>query len=307
MRLRFLALLIGVVLGAVGMYVYRQAATFDTVQVSPDSWMIVGADGGVMVSSNVAVLKTAAGPIVVDTMTFPFHGRWIRRFAGEVAGGAVQAVINTHHHQDHTHGNPAFDAGTRVVSTVRAREHLVTDDAEFWQGEAAALLPNETFADDHVIQVGGKTIRLVHLGRGHTDGDLVALFVEDRVLVTGDLVWNRHYPNIDLEAGGSLPAWDATLDRVLELEFDKVIPGHGAVMDREGVRGFQSFLRELWQVGTAAAREHKSLEETLASAQLTTDIDYRAVSLPFVITLDRDFVITRAWQEATGAVKADGR
>ncbi len=127
----------------------------------------------------------------------------------------------------------------------------------------------------------------------------MVLFVEDRVLHTGDLMFNGRYPNIDLEAGGSVREWSATLDRVLELDFDAVIPGHGPVTDRAGLAAFQGFLRELWSVAEEAVKRGKSLSETQASVELTTDAGYEVMAIPFVMRLDRDFVVGRAWQEAT--------
>jgi len=82
-----------------------------------------------------------------------------------------------------------------------------------------------------------------------------------------------------------------------------VIPGHGAVTDRDGLIAFQSFIRELAAVAADAAAAGKSLEETLASANLREDEGYEAMSIPFVMNRDRDYVIRRAWEEATGAVK----
>jgi glyoxylase-like metal-dependent hydrolase (beta-lactamase superfamily II) len=213
-------------------------------------------------------------------------------------------VFNSHYHIDHSHGNPGFAAGTRVVATQRTLDYLMHFDADYWRGAAAGTLPNDLFSDAHELRLGGKTVRALHLGRGHTGGDLVVLFVEDRVLHTGDLFFHRRYPNIDLEAGGSVEAWIQTLDRVLALDFDRVIPGHGDVTDREGLLAFQRFLVELWQVGRDAAREGLALEATLRTARLTQDAGYGVIGVPFVFRLDRDFVVTRAWQEATGAVVA---
>lgn len=204
---------------------------------------------------------------------------------------------------DHTHGNPAFVPGTRVIAT--ALEHLHARDAAFWEGEAASLLPSDTFDDDYVIQIGGKTVRLIHPGRGHTDGDLVAIFEEDRVVHMGDLYFNDFYPNIDLEAGGSVRVWIETLERVLDLPFEHVIAGHGPTTDRQGIRAFQDFLRELWSVGEQAAAEGMSLEDTLATAKLATSADYGVIGVPLVFGLDRDFVVRRVWEEATGAVVVD--
>jgi glyoxylase-like metal-dependent hydrolase (beta-lactamase superfamily II) len=254
---------------------------------------------------NVGVLATERGAVVVDTMTFRSQGSRILKLAEQLGRGPVQAIVNTHYHQDHTHGNPAFAPGTQVVATQRTRDYLLHFDADYWTGPARDTLPGVTFEDTHLLSVGGKTLRCLHLGAGHTGGDLVVLFVEDRVLHAGDLFVNRRYPNIDLEAGGSVREWDATLDRMLALDFDRVIPGHGAVTDREGVVAFQRFLRQLWQVGEAAAREGLSLEETLSRAELTEDAGYETGSLPFIYRRDRDFVLRRVWEEATGAARAE--
>jgi glyoxylase-like metal-dependent hydrolase (beta-lactamase superfamily II) len=285
---------IAVVAGVAAVYLYQRISSLDAVAVTDDVHMIEGLGG------NVGVLATGDGAIVVDTMTFRLQGRRIRDLAERLGRGPTQAVINTHYHTDHTHGNPAFASGMRVVATERTLGYLHATDADYWSGTAAGTLPNETFEERHELRIGGKTIRLVHPGRGHTNGDLVALFVEDRVVHTGDLFFNGRYPNIDLEAGGSVAEWAASIDRVLELDFDHVIPGHGPVSDREGLRGFQRFIRQLAAVGAEAARSGASLDETRASAALDADTGYEVLAIPFVMRLDRDFAIRRAWEEATG-------
>jgi glyoxylase-like metal-dependent hydrolase (beta-lactamase superfamily II) len=293
-----LAALLVFAAGALAVYVWTGIHDFEVEELTPDVHVISGWGG------NVTVLRTGAGAVVVDTMTFRMQGEEIRELAEELGGGPVTAIVNTHYHRDHTHGNPGFAPGTRVVATERTLEHLRARDAAYWEGEAALTLPSDTFSEEHELRVGDKTIRSFHLGRGHTDGDLVTLFVEDRVLVTGDLLFRFRYPNIDLEAGGSVPAWIETLDRAAELDFDRVVPGHGPITDREGIRAFQGFLRELWEVGSEAAGAGLSLDETLAQAKLTTDAGYDVIGVPFVFRLDRDFVIRRAWEEATGAAGA---
>ena len=73
----------------------------------------------------------------------------------------------------------------------------------------------------------------------------MVLFVEDATLHAGDLFTNRVYPSIDLKAGGTVREWGDTLDAVLALPFNHVIPGHGALSDRAGVEQFQRFMRQL--------------------------------------------------------------
>lgn len=281
-------------LGAV--YVYDKVMAFDTEQVTDDVSAIYGFGG------NVGVLRTEHGVVIVDTLTFVSQGRRIRDLAERIGGGPTQAVINTHYHVDHTHGNPAFAVGTKVVSTQRTRDYLLFFDAKYWEGDAAGTVPNETFDERHELRIGGKTIRLHHLGRGHTGGDLVVLFVEDRVIHTGDLFFNRRYPNIDLEAGGSVREWIDTIDRILAIDFDRVIPGHGLVTDREGLEAFQRFLQDLWTQASDAAAAGKTLRETLETVDLQYDDGYEVFSIPFVVKLDRDFVVRRAWEEASRAV-----
>jgi glyoxylase-like metal-dependent hydrolase (beta-lactamase superfamily II) len=285
------------VIAAASIWGYRRATDLEVVPVTDDVHVIYGLGG------NVAVLSTDSGALVVDTMTFRTQGARILELAERLADGPVQGIVNTHYHSDHTHGNPAFPAGTRVFATDRTLAYLKKVDADYWQGGAAGTLPNETFRNEHSLRIADKTVRLIHPGPGHTDGDLVALFVEDRVIHTGDLFTNNRYPNIDLEAGGSVREWVAAIDRVLELDFEKVIPGHGPVSDREGLRAFQNFMRQLAEVGGQAARNSWSLEETEREAKLDADAGYEVMSIPFVIRLDRQFVVRRAWEEATGKVE----
>ena len=119
---------------------------------------------------------------------------------------------------------------------------------------------------------------------------------EDRVLHTGDLFSNGVYPNIDLEAGGSVRDWPATLDRVLTLDFDTVIPGHGPLSDRAGLVRFHDFMASLWTQTKAVADRHGTLDEALRTVDLGRFGLGRRWFAPY---LDRRFVIRRAWQEAS--------
>ena len=299
-----IGLAIVVIGGGFAGYMYNEVRTLEVVPVTDDLWMISG------VGSNVAVLRTSEGAVIVDSMTFPLQGRLIEEQAKALTGQPVALLINTHYHLDHTHGNPGFDDSRRlrVVATDRTLAHLKRLDGAFWEGDAAQFLPNETFTDAREISIGGKTLRLRRPGRGHTDGDLVVLFVEDQTIHMGDLYFNKHYPNIDLEAGGSVKEWSASIDAsIAGATFTKVIPGHGALSDKAGLDGFQRFIEELDAVGAKAAADGASLEQTLERTDLTTDAGFTEIHFgPIPLGLDRDFVIRRAWEEATGAIKTTG-
>ncbi|MCB1684042.1 MAG: MBL fold metallo-hydrolase [Pseudomonadales bacterium] len=287
------AVLVLALLGAA--LVYNRIRSLEVEQLSTDLFVLRGMGG------NVAVLRTDTGSVVVDSMTLPIQGERIRELARELTGVDVLLIINTHYHLDHTHGNPAFAPGTAVMSTERTLQHLKALDADFWSGDAARLLPGETFTDQATLNIGGKRIELIHPGPGHTDGDLVVVFSDERVIHTGDLLFNGHYPNIDLEAGGTISGWPATLDRVLELDFDRVIPGHGLTTDAAGIRQFQRFLSQLGEIGRRAVETGAGLESVRSSDALTEDAGYEPIRFFGVsLGLDRSFVLQRAWEEATG-------
>ncbi|MFT5444302.1 MAG: cyclase [Myxococcota bacterium] len=288
-------MVIGVVVGTVavglGSFIYTQLTQLEWKNVRGDVYLIQGLGG------NVGVLKTSEGAIVVDTMTFPLQGERIRALAEELAGGPVIAVINTHYHRDHTHGNPSFESIPRFYATTKTKEHLLTSDTESWTGAAASTLPNELIDDTRTIQIGGKTVTLSFLGRGHTDGDLVVHFVDDRVVHLGDLFFNKRYPRIDIAGGGSAQEWAATLDRALEIEFERVIPGHGDIADAEGVRGFQRFLQDAFREVSKAKTAGLSLEQAQDTIELESDEGYGPGGLPPIVVLDFNGVVASIWDE----------
>jgi len=67
------------------------------------------------------------------------------------------------------------------------------------------------------------------------------------------------------------------------------------------LRQFQRFMQQLGAVGADAAKAGKSLEQTQQEAVLDADAGYETMEIPFVMRLDRDFVLKRAWEEATGS------
>jgi len=289
--LKRLGLTLLLVVLAIAGWAWYRIGRIDVQQIAKDIYVMTGVGG------NVGVLVTSEGVVVVDTMTFVRQGDAILGRIQELTDKPVVAIINTHYHLDHTHGNPAFVQGTKVVATNRTLQHLRELDADFWRDPPARdLLPNVTFDAAYELRLGGKTVRAFHPGRGHTDGDLVVLFVEDRVVHVGDLFFNGYFPNIDLEAGGTAREWAATIERVQELPFDTVIPGHGPVSDRQGFARFQEFMTSLW----TQTKQVVDRGGTLADAYREVNLDrFGLTRLWFAPYLDRRFVIRRAWEEAT--------
>ena len=284
-----------VLIAAFAAFVYLSLRSLEVETLSDKLHVIRG------MGSNVTVLQTDEGAVVIDSMTTHLQGRLIREKVKEITGQETVLIINTHYHLDHTHGNPSFQPGTRVIATERTLSHLQALDSDFWTGDAARLLPNETFTESLKLNVGTQTLRLLHPGRGHTDGDLVVFIDSEETVVMGDLLFHNYYPNIDLEAGGSVQLWSSTLDRVLEGNFKTAIPGHGATTDRNGIIKFQEFMEQLADIGREAAANKTPLDDVVASSSLDTDAGFEMIKFAGIpIGLNREFVLRRTWEESTG-------
>ncbi len=208
----------GILLGTAGLFLIwsqtqRQPLTME--KVTENLFVIVG-NGG-----NVAVMPTSEGVLLVDDK-FAQDAPDIVAKVKSISDKPIRYIVNTHQHGDHTGGNEILMATpAEVIAHRNARANMVT--------QKQPGLPRITFSDESQVFVGGKEVRARYFGRGHTNGDAVILFPADRVLHTGDLFVNGGAPFIDYSGGGSLVEWDKTLDQVLQLDFDIVIPGHGPV------------------------------------------------------------------------------
>ena len=228
------------------------------------------------------------------------QGRIIQQKAEQLTGQAASVLINTHYHLDHTQGNPGFSNNLRIISTDKTLAHLTNIDGDDWQGDKAEYLPNETFDKQLTLRLGDKTLDLIHPGRGHTDGDLVVYIRQLKTAVMGDLFFNRHYPNIDLEAGGSVQRWPLAIDKVLGLGVTTVIPGHGATSNELGLKQFRRFMAQLGTIARQASAQDWSLERMLATDQLDTDTGFKELAFAGIpLGLDREFVLKRAWEESS--------
>ena len=101
-----------------------------------------------------------------------------------------------------------------------------------------------TFTTEAEVNLGGKQVRAIYMGRGHTNGDAVIYFPALRVLHTGDLMAGTS-PLIDYNGGGSVVEWTKTLDNALKLDFDTVIPGHGAITNKAGLQTYRDNVEKM--------------------------------------------------------------
>ena len=209
----------------------------------------------------IGVIGGAEGLAVIDT-------RATHRLADELRDdlrylpGEILAVINTHGHWDHAFGNARFSAyplwgHVRCAAMVRDQgEAMRTRLVEQYPDEAddfrAVELtpPTRLFDDAATLDLGDRQVEMRHLGRGHTDNDIVITVPDASVLFAGDLLENAPAPAF----GDSYPrAWAATGAALLRLIDGVVVPGHGDPFGRDFAERQVAELDEVARLGVEVA------------------------------------------------------
>jgi glyoxylase-like metal-dependent hydrolase (beta-lactamase superfamily II) len=189
-------------------------------------------DGLIHESGDVAVRVTSEGLIVVDDK-FASQAADVFAHVKAVSPLPVKYVLNTHHHGDHASGNAYVREmpGVNILAhqNIRANFLRIKQPGE----------PTLTFANEAAVHLGNTDVQLFWFGRGHTNGDTVIYFPDLKTIHAGDLIIDA-MPVIDYPGGGSAIEFISTIDRLLALDFDTLIPGHGKLLTKDDARAYRA-------------------------------------------------------------------
>ncbi len=190
-------------------------------------------------SVNLGLIVGSQRTLLVDTGSSPEQGRTIRAALAGVTDLPLTAVVVTHWHYDHAFGLAAFADVPRIAHEsvqVRLTSAEAAADARRLGLDPQGLgQPNLEIAVATALELGDRRVEIAHLGRGHTEGDLVVVVPDAEVLFVGDLLESAGPPSFGSD---SVPAeWPATLDAVIGLmtATTVAVPGHGEPVGREFV------------------------------------------------------------------------
>lgn len=238
-----------------------------TVKVQDNIYAVVQGEG---VDSNTTFIITPEGVIVVDTRTTPAEAKKALVELRKITDKPVLYTINTHYHGDHTFGNQVFSESQTIIAHENVRKMLKgqngLDHLELFKtfgvpglDEVQITLPNMIYKNQMEIFLGGYHLQLLHLGKGHTDGDTVVYLEELKMVITGDLVFADTIP---YAGDGYIDSWIESLQILHNYDIEIVVPGHGEVGGKTTLIAMKHYLMKLRNQVKQQIGKGKSLEET---------------------------------------------
>ena len=249
------------------------AVEIETIQVSGNVYMLVGAGG------NIGLSVGEDGAFIIDDQYAPLSDKIMAAIA-DLTDADVKFLVNTHYHGDHTGGNEAFgEAGALIFAHDNVRARMSTDQfrAIFDQSipaSPAGALPIVTFSDEMTFNWNGDAIRAIHVAPAHTDGDSILYFHDANVIHMGDTFFNGFYPFIDVGSGGDINGIIGAGYRALSIANDDtaIIPGHGPVSDAAGLAAWLDMLK-VTRVSMQSLIDRGMSEDEALAARPTAEFD----------------------------------
>jgi cyclase len=251
----------------------------------------------------IGVLAGPDGVLMVDAQFAPLSDKIVAAIK-QISDGRIRFLINTHVHGDHTGGNENIG---KLGATILARENLrarlikPAPQANGQPGVPAppAALPMVTYDAPLTIHMNGEDVQLVPVPVAHTDGDTMVYFPNSNMIMTGDFYRSTGYPNIDRANGGTMNGMLAGFDAIVRLgrPDTKIIPGHGAIVDKAVVTVHKEMMMAVRDKVAALVRQNKTQEEVVASKP-TADFDTKVTGAT-PMTADR--FVGQLYQELKNA------
>jgi glyoxylase-like metal-dependent hydrolase (beta-lactamase superfamily II) len=273
-----------------GLYAY-------TAEGDPNTGVIVGDDA-------CAVIDAQATPQMAQDV--------IARIRG-VTQKPIKYVILSHYHAVRVFGASAY-AGATIIASDATRaliaERGCADKASemgrfprLFQGATTIppglTWPHLTFAGEMTLFLGKREVKLAHIGRGHTAGDIIAWVPDAKVVFSGDLV---EYRSACYCGDAHLADWPATLDRLAGLGARALVPGRGAALPTsqkvsEGISMTREFLEALFGAAKTSVAKGRTLKECFAATREAMDRKFGGFA---IYEHCLPFNVSRAYDEAKG-------
>jgi cyclase len=216
--------------------------------------------------SNAGLIRDGEASLLVDTlfdMTLTRDMLSAMEDATGIGAGKIATIVNTHANGDHCHGNGCCPQAEIIASEASAREMAEVPPATLAMFKAAGAklgpagtyfadvfapfdfenveerAPTKTFSGAMDMKVGDKAVRLIEVGPAHTGGDVLVHVPGDKAVFTGDILFINGTP---LMWAGPVANWIRACETIIAMDVDVIVPGHGPITDKAGVRRVADYL-----------------------------------------------------------------
>ena len=276
-------------------------------EVGRDLWAFT-AEG----DPNTGVIIGDDGVMIVDAQATPRLAGKVVEKVRSVTDKPIKYVVLTHYHAVRVLGASAYGA-EQILASEKCRSMVAERGKEDWDSEferfprlfqghesiPGLTWPTMTFTDRMTVYLGNRRIDLMHLGRAHTAGDIVAWVPDEGVMFTGDIV---EYHSACYCGDGHFSDWGGTLDAIKAYRPRAIAPGRGDAlvgdeMVEKAIENTREFLDSTYRPAAAIAARGGSLKEAWDAVRAECDpkfADYAIYEhcLPFNVA--------RAYDEALG-------
>lgn len=210
--------------------------------------------------SNAGFVITDDGVVLFDALGTPALAWQLRQEIRKITDKPVVKVVVSHYHADHILGLEVFkDEGAEIIAPAEAAIYLDTGvgkerleertlSLDPWVTEKTRLLPPDVWLNKSMtLEIGGKQLSILHLGKAHSDGDIAMLVEPDKVLFTGDILFEGRVPFV---GSADTRGWLEALESMQTSGLEALVPGHGpSASDPDAAivmtRDYLAYLREV--------------------------------------------------------------
>ncbi len=239
-------------------------------RVSEHVWFVEGAPGTATENqgfiSNAGVIVTGAGVVVFDALGTPSLAELLLKKIRAITNEPVVRVIVSHYHADHIYGLQVFEAlDAEILAPAGAATYLESDNSrqrlaerqftlDPWvNAQTRLVIPSRYLEEGMQFRLGDVDFTVTVVGKAHSDGDLTLYVAPDRVLFSGDVIFQGRVPFL---GDSDIRNWVAVLERMEREQLVALVPGHGGVADDPNAaisltRRYLAYLRQ--QMGAAVS------------------------------------------------------
>lgn len=220
--------------------------------------------------SNAGILVDGETSLLIDTLfDLKLTQQMLDTMRKSIPAAAhIDMVVNTHANGDHCYGNQLV-ADAQIIASARTAEEMIEGTkpqllaAVVRQGAQLGPVgeymsrifgpfdfdnitvtpPKTTFEGEHSLMVGNKAVHLIEVGPAHTRGDTMVHIPGDHVVFTGDILFIGGHPII---WAGPTSNWLRACDRILEMDVETIVPGHGPITDKKGVQAVKGYFEYIY-------------------------------------------------------------